>query len=142
MGFRDELRNAGAASERQIPRYTLDNALIEKAANELLEEMKAVLKSNAASGKVKKEGILGTRRSVTATIGIGISRSNRNTPFRSVYTDGEGYENACWLFHDTVEVRLVARRMSQLGASDGIRVTFGDNPKYPGNYHFFAEAKY
>ena len=139
MGFQDELKSLSGGSGKPTPRYSLDDARIESAARDLLEEMKARLKTNVATGHASKAGVFSSKQSVTASYQIHPDKSLRDTPHQST-SSFEGEENVYWAFHDTIEARLVARRMSQLGASDGIRVTLEKHPN--GYYYFFAQAKF
>ena len=53
-----------------------------------------------------------------------MSATCTGTPCQRTCSNG-GEEGAFWAFHDIAEAKLVARRMSELGKSDGIHVTVG-----------------
>lgn len=139
MGFQDELRGLSSRNERPRQRYSLDSARIEEAAKGLLAEMKTSLRTAAANGRASRAGILGTKRSVYADYQFHPNKALVGTPHQATSTF-EGEVSVYWRFHDVHEARLVARRMSQLGQADGIRVSVESHPN--GFYYFRAVATY
>lgn len=124
MGFQDELRGLGTQNDRH-QRHSLDTANADEAASDILEQLKRNLKSAVANGRTQRAGILGTKRHAFVTTGFHIDKTLPSTPCQKSSTF-EGEVSTYWVFHDVHEAKLVAKRMSELGKVDGIRVTVSE----------------